>query len=59
VIAAPDPFRNPWLWKAASSSFSANAEGTARKVGAEAGTIWRTIEQPILNFRNIVINHIP
>jgi hypothetical protein len=30
----------------------------SRRAVADAGNIWRTLEQPILNFRNIVINHI-
>jgi hypothetical protein len=47
------------VWKAASATFAANARGVAVKVGAEAGNIWRTIEAPILNFRNIPINIVP
>jgi hypothetical protein len=48
-----------WLWKVASATFAANADGTAIKVGLEAGNIWRTIELPILNFRNVPISYIP
>jgi hypothetical protein len=35
-----------------------NADGVALKVGIQEGNIWRTIEQPILNLRNIPIDHI-
>jgi hypothetical protein len=47
-----------FLWKAASATFAANADGTAIKVGVEAGNIWRTIEQPILNLKDVVINYV-
>jgi RHS repeat-associated protein len=53
-VAIPYP-----VWQVASATFAANARGSAIKVGAEAGNMWRTIEQPILRVRNIVINHVP
>jgi RHS repeat-associated protein len=48
-----------WAWKAASATYAANASGVATKIGEKAGNIWRTIEQPILNLRNIPINVVP
>ncbi len=48
-----------WLWKVASATFAANADGTAIKVGVEAGNVWRTIEQPILNLRGIPMTTVP
>ncbi|MCG3116645.1 MAG: PKD domain-containing protein [Candidatus Manganitrophus sp. SA1] len=47
------------IWKLASATFAANVRGTAIKVGVEAGNIWKTIEQPILIFRNIPIRYVP
>ncbi|MBV1777377.1 VCBS repeat-containing protein [Burkholderiaceae bacterium DAT-1] len=48
-----------WMWKAASATYAANAKGVALKVGVQSGNIWRTIEQPILNWRNILIKTVP
>lgn len=48
-----------WMWKAASATCAANARGTAVKVGTEAGRIWRTIEAPILRWRNIPVSVVP
>ena len=48
-----------WMWKAASATYAANARGVAIKVGVQPGTIWRTIEQPILNARKIPIKVVP
>lgn len=47
-----------WLWKLASATYAANAKSAAIKVGAEAGSIWRTIEQPILNWRDIPVKYV-
>jgi hypothetical protein len=47
------------VWKAASGTFAGNAKGTAIKVGLKEGNIWRTIEKPILNWRNIPIHNVP
>jgi hypothetical protein len=38
---------------------STEPKGTAVKVGLKEGNIWRTIEKPILNWRNISIRYIP
>lgn len=47
------------IWKAASATFAGNVKGTAIKVGVRQGNIWRTIEKPILNWRNISITYVP
>ncbi len=48
-----------WMWKAASATYAGNVRGTAIKVGAQAGNLWRAIEAPILNWRNIPIVVVP
>ncbi|WP_198289826.1 RHS repeat domain-containing protein [Teredinibacter turnerae] len=48
-----------FMWKAASATFAMNASGSAIKVGQYSGNIWRTIEQPILNFRNVPFSVVP
>jgi RHS repeat-associated protein len=48
-----------WGWKAASCVYACNASGAAIKVGVQQGTIWRTIEQPILQWRGIPIKTVP
>lgn len=47
------------VWKAASATFAGNASGTAIKIGTSSGNVWRTIEQPILNWRGVPIRYLP
>mgnify|MGYP001300114037 FL=1 len=48
-----------WGWKAASCIYACNASGTAIKVGLQEGTIWQSVEQPILQWRGIPYNTVP
>jgi len=45
------------MWKAASATFAANAKGTATAVvrSNNPASVWASIEQPILNFRQVPI----
>jgi len=45
--------------QAASATFAANARGIAIKAGAKQGYTWRSIEKPILKWRNIPVNNVP
>ena len=42
-----------YIWKPASAIFAANTKSFAGKLG-EGGQIWKTIEAPILQFRNLI-----
>ncbi len=46
-----------WLWKAASATFAANADGTATAaiLSTNPASVWATIESPILAWRAIPI----
>jgi len=46
------------VWRAASAVFAANAKGTAQvflSANVNAGSIWTTVESPILNFLGVFI----